>query len=274
MNYSKVNLKETYPQLGPDSVSPILEVYLTENLIPDTKRPVMLVCPGGGYGFCSRREAEQIAIDYLPLGFNVFVLTYTVAPARFPTQIREVAAAMELIYSKSEEWACDTEKVAIMGFSAGAHLASHYSTMFDCKEVREIFPESKPVNASLLCYPVITADEGYSHSGSFENLVGHYPLSDEELNRFSTDRCVKDNTPPAFLWHNSGDGAVPVMNSWLYAQTLAKYGIPVELHVFPNGCHGLSTCDKRTNGEIDKYVEHSAEWMELSKKWLKLTFEL
>ncbi len=272
MLFEKVNLKQAFPQL--ESEEACLEVYVPENLYKGNMRPSLLICPGGGYAFCSRREAEAVAVEYLPENFNVFVLTYSTENVKFPTQLIDVAAAMELIYQNKEKWCCDTEKIAIMGFSAGGHLAAHYSTMFDCSEVRHLFPQSKAVNASVLCYPVITADEKYSHSGSFKNLLGHYPLSEEEMNRFSIERCVKENTPPAFIWHNAGDDGVPMTNSLLYAQALSDKKIPFELHIFPKGCHGLSTCDNRTNGELTPDVVHSAQWIELSKKWLKLTFQL
>lgn len=179
MTYHIFHLKEAFPQLGNESVDPTLTVYLPDLMVEmgrkDQKRPCLLICPGGAYGWCSQREAEPIAVHFLPEGFNVFVLNYSVAPSRFPTQLREVAAAMELIYRNADCWNCDVNRIAIMGFSAGGHLAAHYSTCFDWPQVREVFPESKAVQASILCYPVISADPGVAHLGSFENLLGHSP---------------------------------------------------------------------------------------------------
>ena len=91
-----------------------------------------------------------------------------------------------------------------------------------------MFPYSKPVNALVLCYPVISADPAYYHGGSFENLTGHLPLTAEEIQQFSCDRLVTEKTPPAFLWHTSEDNIVPAMNSLLYAQALSCYKIPYE----------------------------------------------
>ena len=274
MIYEKRHLKESFQFLGEDNADPILEIYLpyynmSEMKRDDKKRPSLVICPGGGYGGCSQREAEPIATNFLSEGMNVFVLTYSCAPKKFPTQIREVAAVMELIYKNQDNWNCDIKKISIMGFSAGGHLAAHYSTMYDCKEVRQVFPNSKAVNGSVLCYPVITALENNCHSTSFENLVGHYPLSEQEMNYFCADRCVKENTPPAFIWHTAEDKTVPVISSILYATALSKYKIPFELQIYPKGCHGLATADKLTCDDVTEDVEYCHKWIPAVKDWLK-----
>ena len=191
-----LHLKEYFSFLGDGGCDPTLSIYLPENACAtemgrkNTKRPCMIVCPGGGYGMCSQRESEPIAMHFLPEGFNVFLLRYSVAPHRFPTQLREVAAVMELIYKNADEWNCDTEKVAIIGFSAGGHLAAHYSTAFDCEGVREVFPESKSVNASVLCYPVISADPKCGHLGSFYNLLGVNEITEEIIEILKKDELI------------------------------------------------------------------------------------
>ena len=235
------------------------------------KRPCLLICPGGGYGFCSHREAEPIALHFLPEGMNVFILWYSVAPHRYPTQLREAAAAMELIYMNAEEWNCDTSKIAILGFSAGGHLAAHYSTASACADVRAVFPESKAPNASILCYPVITAAPAYTHGGTFENLLGHAP-DEAEIERFSCDKLVTAETPTAFLWHTAADNAVPIMNCYLYASALAKFGVPAEVHVYPFGQHGLATADSETVDGMNANIDHAANWLPAVKRWLKLIF--
>ena len=274
MKCERLELKNYFDFIGANGENPTLDIYLPYNMVEmrrqNQKRPCMLVCPGGGYGMCSEREAEPIALHFLPEGFNVFVLTYSVAPYRFPTQIREVAAAMELIYKNAEEWNCDTSRIAIIGFSAGGHLAAHYSTMFDCKEVREVLPESKSVNATVLSYPVISADFNITHQGSILNLLGHKPETKEEEEYFSCNCNVKETTPPAFLWHTAEDGAVPVANSFLYASALSEKKVPVELHVYPFGGHGLSTSDKHTVDDITPVVEYNNIWLSSVKRWLEL----
>ena len=274
MKCEVLHLKDYYPFLGEDNCDPTVEMYLPFNLTEmgrqNDKRPCMIVCPGGAYAFCSQREAEPIALQFLPQGYNVFTITYSVNPHRFPTQLREVAALMELIYKNADAWNCDTEKIAIIGFSAGGHLAAHYSTMFDCKEVREVFPESKSVNASVLCYPVITADPSHAEKGSIHNLVGKTDISPEETEYFSCEKNVKDTTPPAFIWHTAEDNGVPVMNSLMYAGALSAHKVPFELHIYPFGAHGLSTGDAQTNDNMNERTKHVGNWLTSLEKWLKL----
>lgn len=277
MTHERLYLKDYYSFLGENGRNPYFETYLPYNLTEmhreNRKRPCMVVCPGGGYGMCSQRESEPVALKFLADGYNVFVITYSVAPHRFPCQLMEVAAVMELIHKNADAWNCDTEKIAIIGFSAGGHLAAHYSTMYDCKEVREVFPESKPVNASVLSYPVISADRDFAHMGSFLNLLGHEP-NEEEVKYFSCDNNVTENTPPAFLWHTAEDNCVPVKNSLVYAEALAKYKIPFELHVFPYGGHGLSTCDDQSCDNINDIHKYNTVWIDSAKKWLRLIFKI
>lgn len=276
MKHERLELKNYFDFIGANGENPTVDTYLPYNMVEmnrqNQKRPCMIVCPGGGYGMCSERESEPIALHFLTEGYNVFVLTYSVAPHRFPTQIREVAALVELIYANAEEWNCDTEKIAIIGFSAGGHLAAHYSTMFDCKEVREVFPESKSVNASVLAYPVIDADFNNTHQGSFMNLLGHAPDKEEE-EYFSCNRQVRPITPPAFIWHTAEDGCVPVCNSISYAKALIENNVPVELHIYPFGGHGLSTSDKHTVDNVTEIVAYNNVWLDSVKKWLNLIFK-
>ena len=146
MKNQVIYLKERFPFLGEDGKDPNVTLYLPDPMWEmgwdDRKRPCLVILPGGGYGMVSQREGEPIAFHFLPQGYNVFVVRYSVAPHRFPSQLREVAAVMELIYENAGAWHCDTSRVAIMGFSAGGHLAAHYSTCYDIPEVREVFPES------------------------------------------------------------------------------------------------------------------------------------
>lgn len=264
-------LKDFFPQLN-ESENPTLTIYLQENLSEmgreNQKHPCLLICPGGAYSMCCQREAEPIALEFLPAGFQVFILNYSVAPTGFPAQIREVAASIELIRRRADSWHCDPDKLAMMGFSAGGHLAAHYANCFDCKEVREVFPNSKPVQATVLCYPVISANPDISHRGSIENLLGHEPKSQEEIEKFSCDRQVTPRTPPTFLWHTVTDSVVSVMNSLVYARALASYHVPFELHIYPAGEHGLSTVDTQTNEDLEPIVKYAGNWIAAAKHWL------
>ena len=190
-----VSLKENFAFLNGSEA--VLEAYLPYNMTEmcreHQRRPCVLICPGGGYAMCSQREAEPVALQYLKEGYNTFVLWYTVAPKHFPHALREVAASVELIHRNAEAWNCDESFVAILGFSAGGHLAALYSNAYDWPEVREVLPESKPVQASVLCYPVISADPAVAHMGSFECLIGHLPSASP-----ATVWCATRHRPRSF----------------------------------------------------------------------------
>ena len=276
MKVKTLYLRERYPFLGENGRNPNVTMYLpdpmTEMGRDDWKRPCLVICPGGGYGMCSQREAEPIAFHFLPEGYNVFVIRYSVAPNRFPNQLREVAAVMELIYENAAAWHCDTSRIAIMGFSAGGHLAAHYSNCYDIPQVRQIFPDSKPVQASILCYPVISADPKIAHLGSFQNLLGVDSLTGSQEKEFSCDRQVTEKTPPAFLWHTAEDNLVPVENSLGYARALADHKVSFSLHIYPKGWHGLATVDGQTNNPLPAEIQHAAQWLDAAKKWLHIQF--
>ena len=273
MIYELLHLKDRFPFLGDNDCDPTLKIYVPTGYFdkgkPDSIRPAVLICPGGGYYMVSNREGEPIAAKFLQDGYNVFVLTYSTYPHKFPTALREVAAAMEVIHSTAESYNTDASRVAIVGFSAGGHLACHYSNCYDIPEVRAVFPESKPVQAAILSYPVITGDPKYRHKGSHMYLSGHDEPTDEDIEKFSLENRVTDRTPPTFLWHTRTDATVPVMNTLVYAQALADHGVPFSVHIYPFGVHGLATVDDNTCGELEPKVALAAAWVEEARKWLK-----
>ncbi len=276
MRILKINLKEKYQFLGEADRDPTITCYLPQNIIDmgreKEKRPTMLVCPGGGYSNCSEREAEPIALKFLNWGFNVVVLRYSCAPHRYPVQLREVAAAFEEIYKNADEWNCDTTKIGIIGFSAGGHLTAHYSNAYNSDAVRKVFPDSKKPNFSVLCYPVISADESFAHKGSFVNLLGEYPTC-SDVEKYSCDKLVTSDTPPTFIWHTTEDQVVPVKNSLVYATALANNKVPFSMHIYPYGVHGLSTCDTLTidpeNINAKMLLAHA--WLDDLKGWMDNT---
>ena len=275
MIHEVIHMKDHFPFLGENGCDPTLTTYLLD-MNPEINRkdkllPAILVCPGGGYSFVSAREAEPMAVNFLPKGFHIFVLTYSVAPNHFPTQIRQAAAAMELIHANADKWGVDTNRIAIMGFSAGGHLACHYTNCYDIPEVREVFPDSKPVNACVLTYPVITADPKYCHMGSVQCLSGHQQPTAEDVAKFSLHTKVTPRTPPTFLWHTAADELVPVMNSLLYAQALAENGVSFAMRIYPNGAHGLATADDQTCTTLTAPANEAHAWLQDAAKWLKDT---
>lgn len=275
MLHETIHLKEHFPQLADLSADPQLISYIPYNQAEmgwqDEKYPAVIVCPGGGYTWVSTREDEPVALKLLSWGYRVFILRYSCAPCRFPAQLCEVAAALELLYANSDSWHIDTSRIAIMGFSAGGHLAGHYSNCYDAPEVRAVFPDSKPVAASVLCYSVITATAGLRNEESFRNLAGHPDYSEAEVEKFSLEKLVSPATPPAFLWHTSTDDVVPVANSLLYAQSLSRCNVPFALHIYPDGQHGLSTADSLSCHPLDEKSMLASDWLDALKKWLDVT---
>lgn len=276
MQIINISLKEKYQFLGEADRNPTLTCYLPYNLAEmgreNEMRPSIVVCPGGGYYLCSEREAEPIALKFLNWGFNVFVLRYSCAPHRYPVQLREVASVFEEIYKNADTWHCDTTKIGIIGFSAGGHLAAHYSNAYNSDAVRKAFPESKKPNFSVLCYPVISADESFSHKGSFINLLGEYPEGDDTA-KYSCDKLVTANTPPTFIWHTTEDQAVPVKNSLVYATAMADNNVPFSLRIYPYGVHGISTVDHMTldDDKLDPKTLLANTWLDDLKKWMDKT---
>ena len=276
MNLQTVHLKDHFPFLGQEGRDPMLTAYIQDPYpyAEETpiKRPGILLCPGGGYQLVSTLEGEPVAMRLLAMGYNVFVLRYAVVPHRFPAQLWDVAAALELIHANTDQWNTDAEKIAIMGFSAGGHLAAHYSNCYDCDEVRQAFPESKPVQATILCYPVITANEKDRNKWTFVNLTGCRELDQETIEKFSCEKMVTSKTPPAFIWHTAEDPGVPVNNSLLYAQALAQHQIPFSLHIYPYGAHGLSTVDEQTNDYVEPNSKMAKNWVLELQPWLRTMF--
>lgn len=278
MKYELLHLTQFFPSLRQHGGEPLVGIYLPDNLTEmgreDERRPCLIICPGGGYTDCSQREAEPVAFYFLPEGFNVFVLRYSVAPHRYPTQMCQIAALIELINQNAAPWHCDTNRIALMGFSAGGHLTAQYATSYASPAVRAVIPDSKPVHAAVLGYPVITAEPGWTHPGSMAALTGKTALSAEEIRLFSCEKHVDADTPPTFLWHTAEDTGVSVMNSLLYAQALAEHHVPFEFHVFAQGGHGLSTCDRQTAQKVEALHKRDHLWLDCVKTWLELTLKL
>lgn len=236
-------------------------------------RVSVLICPGGGYEFCSFREAEPIATAFNAMGYNAFVLNYSVAPVTYPQALLELAASVSLIRSKADYFHADKNGIIVCGFSAGAHLAASLGVFWHENFISEILGDEsisfKP-NAMILGYPVITSGK-FAHTGSLDCLLGNN-ADKKLLDKMSLELQVSNETPPAFIWHTFEDGCVPVENSLLLAGALRKNKVPFELHIFPNGGHGLSLCNEITAQGEGHINHHCANWMPLCKEWINLNF--
>lgn len=270
-----IYLKEIFIGLSDSEYDPVLSAYIAENsqeININYKRPSVVICPGGGYGLTSDREAETVALRFMAAGFNAFVLRYSVKPNRYPAQLLEISAAVAYIRRMSDEWAIDTDKMIVCGFSAGGHLAGSLGVFWEQDFIIEKlgiqYGENKP-NAMILSYPVITGGE-FAHRGSFDNLLGE-DASKEVRGNLSLENHVSQNTPPTFIWHTLDDATVPVENALLFANALRKKDIVFELHIYNRGVHGLSMCDEMTaNIERPEQINrHAATWFNLAVEWLK-----
>lgn len=236
-------------------------------------RPAILILPGGGYAWCSRREADPVAMQFLQAGYNVFTLYYTcrsdeTVPALRWQPLIDAAGAILHIRRNAEQFGTDPAKIAICGFSAGGHLAASTAILWDAEPVQTalgIHGIGAGLGAVVLGYPVITAGE-YRHDGSIVNLCG----DDADLRTtMSLENQVRDGLPPFFVWHTVEDPSVPVQNSLMLAGALTAHKVPLELHLFAHDGHGTSTCTR----EVNTPNKHNSAWVALCTDWLAETFD-
>lgn len=241
--------------------------------MPDyTVRPAVLILPGGGYEYCSAREWDPIAVQFLQAGYQVFVLEYTTASKATPplryTPLTDAAGALLHLRRNAEELFLDPHRVAVCGFSAGGHLAASTALLAGCEPVcKALGADAAQLtpDAVVLGYPVITAGE-FAHRGSIANLAGEDP---ELQALFSLENQARPGLPPFFVWHTVADEAVPVQNSLLLAEALEKCDVTYELHLFTHGGHGSSTCSR----EVGSPNSHNAAWLPLCIDWLADVFD-
>lgn len=235
---------------------PGMEVY------PANSKGAVVVFPGGAYAMKAPHEGEVIAKWFNSIGITAWVVDYRVAPYKHPAEISDAARAVRVARANAEKYGYDKDKIAVMGFSAGGHLAGsisvHYDDVFHAP-TDEIDKESARPDASILCYPVIDMFE-YRHDGSRTNLLGNRS-TEAQKEYMALHLNITEDTPPAFLWHTSADQAVPVENTLLYAEGLSSCMVPFEIHIYPYGNHGLGLAPD------DKHV---AQWASALENWLVL----
>ena len=268
-----------------------LTAYLLDNCFdmdPQRRRPAVLICPGGGYQYCSDREAEPVAMKFAAMGYHTMILRYSVAGtapekamAAYPMALVDIAKAMWVIRQQADAWLVDPDRIAICGFSAGGHLcaelAVHWQEPWLSEKLGSPNEMLRP-NAAILVYALtdVVAQDQYMRDSQFPGggevnatLLGHEDLSPEEERRISPAYHVTDNCPPCFLVHASDDFLVPVENALNMAGALTKAGVPYSLHVYETGSHGFSVADETSSTMDFELHPNAAGWVELAHRWMK-----
>ncbi len=270
MIHKKIEIKAR----GMEAVGNLFTYFLDSSIEmrPNEKRPVILMCPGGGYEMTSDREAEPMAMQFLAMGYHVAILRYSVCPVRYPAALLQVAESVLYLKEHADEYHIDPEKIVVQGCSAGGHLAANYGIAWNSPFLTKLMgmendPERLCVAGLLLCYPVITSGEK-AHEESFRNLLGEqYEEKKEEL---SLENQVTPDTPPTFLWHTATDETVPVENSLYFFQACLQQGVSAELHIYPVGGHGLSLANEETCRANGIGVQKECQsWIGLAQTWLE-----
>ena len=218
----------------------------------NVRRGAVIVCPGGGYGVLAPYEGEPIAKKLHDASFQAFTLYYSCAPARYPTARDELFEAIKYVRKNADALGVKPDKIAVLGFSAGGHLAAGAGVEFTC-------PEERP-DALILAYAVLSA-VNKTHLGSFNNLLGDNN-SAEMRRKLSRELTVRSNTPMAWIFHTVADRTVPVENALNFALALQEKNIPYELHIYPRGPHGMAP------GRTNEFPE-LANWWSSAIDWLK-----
>ncbi len=274
MLHQTIDLKERFPKLqAPTYLTTYIPEIPMDRYDAPPSRPTVVICPGGGYHGLSKREGEPIALAYNAAGYNAVIIYYataTTAPGiHHPQQLLQVCAAVATVREHAQDWYADPTQVYTCGFSAGGHAAAHCGVSWHQDVVSEALGVENQLcrpDGMILAYPVLTADPSFAHMGSIYNLLGEKNADDPALRDLvSIEKQVRSDTPPTFVWHTFEDNCVPVKNSLAFALAMKEKEVPVELHIYPKGWHGLSLSNEITGGG----PEECRAWMAMSVDWIK-----
>ena len=215
---------------------------------PKATRTAVVICPGGGYAHLAiDHEGHDVARWFNSLGVSAFVLKYRLGMRyHYPAQLQDVQRALRYVRTHSQDWGVDPQRIGVMGFSAGGHLASTAGTHFDAGDPNApdvIDRQSSRPDFMILVYPVITLDDEYTHQGSKHHLLGENP-DPKLVELFSNEKQVTAETPPTFLILADDDTVVPPQNSILFYLALKRAGVRAEMHVFRHGGHGFGLASR------------------------------
>lgn len=299
-------MKSEIIQLYVDREDVTLTTYILDESpeLAGGNRPAVLICPGGAYMGCSDREGEPVAMKFLSMGYQAYVLRYStyfkgnmhdvgfgeikVQPeTAYPKPMLEIGMAMLAIREHADAWRTDISRVAVCGFSAGAHNAAMFSVYYDqpvvTKALAATADEIRPAAAILgyclsdYCFmKKASADPQAMHFFNSSNTayLGTPAPSEELLQEVSPAQHVSESTPPMFLWATSADSMVPVQNTILMAKALADKKIPFEVHIFEEGPHGLSLATQASASAHSEMNSDASKWTDLCDAWLLKRFQL
>jgi acetyl esterase/lipase len=223
----------------------------------------VIICPGGGYSIlAASHEGYDVAKKFAEWGIVAFVLKYRIPDEKTMINkeigpLQDAQRAIQIVRERAKEWNVNPNKIGIMGFSAGGHLASTAGTHFEKAVIENKNSTSLRPDFMILLYPVISFTDSIGHIGSRDNLIGKNP-SPEKIKEYSNELQVTAKTPPAFLVHGGNDDVVKVQNSLYFYEALQKNNVPTELHIYPKGGHGFGMNNPTTKDQ----------WMERLKNWL------
>lgn len=245
-------------------ISSVITPTLTKFAPAKPNGTSVIICPGGGYGrLAIDHEGVEVAKLFNESGITAFVLKYrlpndTIMIDKTAGPLQDAQQAIRTVRKQAAAWGLNPNKIGIMGFSAGGHLASTAATHFNFTADASVNDTiSVRPDFAILIYPVISFDDSIAHKGSKNNLIGVKPTQ-EQVRNFSNEWQVTKNSPPAFLVHAGDDGTVPVENSIRFYQACIKNKIPVEMHLYPKGGHGFGLHNKTTT---DKWFDRLINWM-------------
>src|SRR5665213_595196 len=254
---------------GADDIIRISKVSVPEITIfrpskSSGKNPAVIICPGGGYAILAYNlEGTTVANILNDWGVTAIVLKYRLPSDEIMKDksvgpIEDAQRAIQYVRENAEKLNIDPQKIGIMGFSAGGHLAATASTHFDTNYISNRNHISLRPDFSILAYPVISMVASLTHKGSRDNLLGETP-SNAMIENFSNELQVTKNTPPTFLVLANDDNGVNPENSIKYYEALLKNSVPAEMHIYQNGGHGFGT----------HLLEKKDNWMDVLRIWME-----
>ena len=274
-NKESIELKETLDEEGTRYTQisePAIYVYRNKDI--KKNGAALLVCPGGGYAKVTigRNNGEGSAKRFLKMGFNVVaVLKYRLpdtllvsSPDKVP--LCDAQKALSIMHQNASIWSVDKDKIAVMGSSAGGHLAASLANLKENIIAPDVKPEDLSLAASILLYPVISFNLPYRHKGSYKRLLADNSNNQSLLDYYSMENQVKETTPPTFLIHALDDTSVSYQNSLLYCESLKKYDVNYEYIQLDKGGHGFGFNFKKTGvdwtPELDKWLHDETNLFE------------